>query len=155
MKHKNKENSFEIREIREDDSKELFNLLNDLDKLTKKFFHPHLFDYKTIDAICKSKKDHYFVLILNNKIIGYSFLRLFEYEIPSFGILIKRKFTNCGYGTILTKWTIDKARDLGYKKVILKTYKNNYSAQKLYEKFEFNIIGETEDKKQYRMELKL
>ena len=152
---KNKEKYPLIRSVEKRDVEELFNLLNDLDKKTKIFFHPHSFDYDTIESICKSKKDHYFVMILNKKIIGYSFLRLFGYEIPSFGIVIRKGFTGEDYGTFLTRWTIDTARKLGYKKVILKTYKENAAAQKLYKKIGFEITGESEDKKEYKMELKL
>jgi RimJ/RimL family protein N-acetyltransferase len=151
----NKEEKLLIRDIDERDAKELFDLLNDLDEKTKAFFHPHTFDYDTIESICKSKKDHYFVMTLNKKIVGYSFLRLFGYEIPSFGIVIRRGFTGKGYGKILTKWTVDKARELGYKKVILKTYKENVPAQAIYKKIGFKITGESDDKKEYKMELEL
>lgn len=151
----NKEKYLLIKNIEEKDAKELFILLDDLDEKTKFFFHPHSFDYDTIESICKSKKDHYFVMTLNKKIIGYSFLRLFGYETPSFGIVIRRGFNGKGYGKILTKWTIDKARELGYRKVILKTYKENIPAQRLYKKIGFKIIGESEDKKEYKMELEL
>jgi RimJ/RimL family protein N-acetyltransferase len=144
-----------IRKINKNDAVELFNMMNDTDKKIKNFFHPHEFDEGTIKNICESENDHYYVMIKNKKIIGYSFLRLFGYEIPSFGIFIKKEFTRKGYGTYLTKWTIEKARNIGYQKVILKTYKKNIHAQKVYEKIGFKIIGETDDKKQYKMELKL
>jgi len=150
-----KEENLLIRDIEERDAKEIFALLNDLAEKTKTFFHPHSFDYDTIESICKLKKDHYFVMILNKKIMGYSFLRLFGYEIPSFGIVIRRGFTGKGYGKILTRWTIDKARELGYKKVILKTYKENIPAQRIYKKIGFKITGESEDKKEYKMEIEL
>ena len=94
-------------------------------------------------------------MLLNNKLIGYSFLRLFGYKVPSLGIVIKKGFTNKGYGTILMDWTIKKAKKLGFKKIILKTHKENYQAQKLYEKFNFKIFGESEDKEEYRMDLDL
>jgi RimJ/RimL family protein N-acetyltransferase len=144
-----------IRSLEENDARELFGLLNNLDEKTKEIFHPHPFDYETINNICKSKKDHYFVMILDEKIIGYSFLRLFGYETPSFGCCIRKGYEKKGFGTILTKWTTDKARELDYKKVILTTYKENIVAQKIYEKIGYKIVGETDDKKQYKMELKL
>jgi len=90
---------------------------------------------------------------LEKKIIGYSFLRFFGYETPSFGCCIRNGYEKKGYGMILTKWTIEKAKKLGFNKVILKTYKENIPAQKIYKKIGFKIIGETEDKKQYKMEL--
>jgi RimJ/RimL family protein N-acetyltransferase len=92
---------------------------------------------------------------MHDKIVGYSFLRLFGYKIPSLGILIRKGYTKKGLGTILIKWTIESARKLNYKKVILKTYKDNYPAQRLYEKLGFKVFGETEDKKEYRMVLEL
>ena len=153
MKNDKEEKYLLTRNIEERDAEEIFALLNDLDEKIKIFFHPHSFDCNTIESICKSKKDHYFVMILNKKIIGYSFLRLFGYETPSFGIVIRRGFTGKGYGKILTRWTIDKARELGYKKVILKTYKENIPAQRIYKKIGFKITGESEDKKEYKMEL--
>jgi RimJ/RimL family protein N-acetyltransferase len=148
-----KKESIFIRNINESDAKKLYEFLKNLDENTKTYFHPHPFDMKTILNICKSKKDHYFVMFLKNNLIGYSFLRLFSYEIPSYGIIIKKEYTNKGYGTILTKWTIEKAKNLGFKKVILKTYIENISAQKVYEKLGFNIVGKTKDKKQYKMEI--
>jgi len=148
-----KEDPIFIRDIKENDTMDLFKFLSDLNEKTKSYFHPHPFDLKTINDICKSKKDHYFLMFFNRTLIGYSFLRLFGYKIPSFGVIIKNDFTDKGYGTILSKWTIDKAKELGYKKVILKTYKENISAKKVYEKLGFKITGETDDKKQFNMEL--
>jgi RimJ/RimL family protein N-acetyltransferase len=153
MNNNKKEDSIIIRDINENDAMDLFKFLSDLNEKTKSYFHPHSFDLKTIDDICKSEKDHYFVMFFNSKLIGYSFLRLFGYKIPSFGVIIKNHFTGKGYGTILSKWTIDKAREFGYNKVILKTYKDNISARKVYEKLGFKINGETKDKKQLKMEL--
>ena len=149
------EKGWVIRDIQQTDARELFDLLNGLDMKTKSFFHPHSFDFDTICDICKGKQDHYFVMVLESKIIGYSFLRLFGYKIPSFGIVIKNGFSGKGYGTILTQWTVDKARALGYEKVILKTYKKNLLAKRLYEKIGFKTVEVTEDNRQFLMELKL
>ncbi|RLF35796.1 MAG: hypothetical protein DRM99_03990 [Thermoplasmata archaeon] len=150
-----KNNLISIRRLEEKDINELYELLQGLSEKAKKFFHPHSFDLNTLKNICKSKQDHYFVMTLENKIIGYSFLRLFGYENPSFGCCIRNGFENKGYGTMLTQWTTEKAKELGYKKVILKTYKENISAQKVYKKVGYKIIGETEDGKEYKMEKKL
>jgi len=147
-----KKESITFRELKEKDVNELLDLLQNLSDINKKYFHPHKFDTKTLIDNCKSS-DHYFIMLLEDKILGYSFLRLFGYEIPSFGCCIRNGFENKGYGSIITNWTINKAKELGYSKVILKTYKENVSAQKIYQKNGFKIVGETEDKKQYLMEL--
>ncbi|KYK23666.1 hypothetical protein AYK24_07235 [Thermoplasmatales archaeon SG8-52-4] len=143
-----------FRSLIQKDIEEILEMLNNLSRKNKEFFHPHKFNIETlIDNL--NSNDHYFVLILENKIIGYSFLRLFGYKIPSFGCCIRKGYENKGYGALLTRWTINKAKDFGYSKVILKTYKENTSAQKIYKKIGFKIIGETEDKEQYQMILKL
>ena len=92
------EKSVFFRDIKEKDITDLFEFLNELDNNTKRFFHPHSFDIETITDICKSKKDHYFVMFLDNTLIGYSFLRLFGYEIPSFGCCIRKGYEHKGYG---------------------------------------------------------
>jgi ribosomal protein S18 acetylase RimI-like enzyme len=149
------DDSLIFRAVNKDDLEELYDLLDNLSANAKKFFHPHLFDKQTITEICKSKKDHYFVMIKNDKIIGYSFLRLFGYEIPSYGCCIRVGYEGVGHGTALTKWTINKAKELGYEKIILKVYKDNETALRMYVNIGFKIISETEDKKQYKMEINL
>ena len=127
-------------------------ILQNLSDKNKDFFHPHDFDLKTLNKNLETN-DHYNVLTLKDEIIGYSFLRFFGYEIPSFGCCIKNGYENKGYGKIITKMTIDKAKELGCNKIKLKTYKENQSAQQIYNRLGFKIVGETEDKKQYKMEL--
>ena len=144
-----------LRSVKEGDVEELYQLLNGLSKQDNQFFHPHPFDKETLRAICSGKKDYYYVMILDGCIIGYSMLRLFGYEIPSFGCCIHEKHQEQEYGTILTQWTLERAKELGYKKVILKTYKENIPAQNLYEKVGFKTVGLSEDKKQYKMEINL
>lgn len=150
---KNKVSTLNFRSIKKEDTGELYTLLNGLSDEAKQFFHPHSFDKKTISQICTSKKDHYFVMIQDNTIIGYSFLRLFGYEIPSFGCCIRNGFENKEYGTILTQWTIKKARELGYPKVIIKVYKENEVAFRMYKKIGFKITGENKDTKEFYMEI--
>ena len=146
---KNKK-TFTFRRFGRRDVNGVFNLLQNLSNKNKEFFHPHKFDEKTLLKNLESD-DHYFIMTADDKIIGYSFLRLFGFDIPSFGCCIRNGFENKGYGSILTGLTIEKAKELGYKKVILKTYKKNLFAQKIYNKLGFKIIGETSDKKQYKM----
>jgi RimJ/RimL family protein N-acetyltransferase len=149
------DSSFVFRLVKEEDFNELYDLLNNLPENVRTFFHPHAFDLQTITEICTSKKDHYFVMEQNNKIIGYSFLRLFGYETPSYGCCVRNGYQGIGYGTVLTQETMKKAKELGYHKVILKVYKENVAAFKTYENIGFKIVGETDDKRQYKMEINL
>lgn len=133
-------NNIEFRSLTGKDVNELFDLLNSLSEEAKKFFHPHPFDKKTLKQICNSKIDHYFVLTVNKKIIGYSMLRLFGYEIPSFGVCIRNGYEKQKYGRMMTEKTIQKAKELAYKEVILKVHKDNISAMNLYVKTGFKTI---------------
>jgi RimJ/RimL family protein N-acetyltransferase len=149
---KKKKNKIDFRPINENDTDEIYELLNELTDQAKYFFHPHLFDKKTIEAICISKKDHYFVMTMNGNIIGYSMLRLFGYEIPSFGCCIRTGYIGKGYGLMLTSWTVETAKELGYKKVILKVHNENTIAFQMYKKIGFTVVGEIPEKHEIKME---
>ncbi len=153
MKHI--KDSIIIRKIHKNDINSLYNLLHYLSNTSKQFFHPHPFDKQTIIEICNSEKDHYFVMLLNNTLIGYSFLRLFSHKTPSFGCCIDSQFEHKGYGTYLTKWTLKTAKKLGYLKVILKVYKQNKIAMNMYIKIGFEPVDTSCDTKEIIMEYNL
>lgn len=153
MNHK--DNTICYRRVNDHDVDELYELLNGLTLGEKFFFHPHPFDRLTIQEICTSKNDNYFVMILDGKIIGYSMLRLFGYKIPSFGCCIRKGYSGKGYGSMLTVWTVDQAKKLGYSKIILKVHKDNLSAFKIYTKIGFSITGEIPEKDEITMEKQL
>ena len=150
-----RKDSLIIRRIRKNDIDSLFNLLHNLSDTSKQFFHPHPFNKQTIKEICTSGKDHYFVMLLNNTMIGYSFLRLFGHTTPSYGCCIDRQFEQKGYGTILTKWTIKTAKQLGYSKITLKVYKDNTRALNMYNKIGFEPVDTDSNTKEIIMEYKL
>ena len=143
-----------FREVNKNDIDELCILLNKLSEKSKQFFRPHPFDKKSLKTIHSSGKDHYFVMIYKNKIIGYSFLRLFGYEIPSYGGCIHQKYQGKGFGKKLTEWTVDKSRELGYKKVILKVYKDNNAAFNMYKKEGFKVTNDLKETNEWKMEKK-
>ena len=145
----------DLRKFEKSDIEEVYKLLNDLSNESKKFFHPHDFSREKLKEIYSSGKDHYFVMTCDKKIIGYSFLRLFGYEIPSYGGCIDQDYHGKGFGTLLTKSTIEKAQKLGYKKVILKVYKSNTRAFNVYKKLGFKIVELLEDTDELKMERSL
>ena len=135
------EKSMVFRRVNTDDADQLYKLLNDRGG-GNRFFHPHRFNMKTLQEICRSKKDYYYVLVLNEKIIGYSMLRLFGTDTPSFGCYINRRYRGDGYGTLITQWTLDEAYRMGYKEVILHVHRENYVAIGLYQKAGFMYADE-------------
>ena len=148
------QNSIKIRKMQNADVKSVYNLLNGLSSASKAFFHPHPFDIKTILKQQSSKEDHYFVMLLNDKIIGYSFLRLFGYEVPSFGCCIQKEFQHKGYGKIITREAIKIAKKLGYPKILLKVYRKNEIAFNMYKKIGFKIININDKNDEVVMEYK-
>ena len=136
----------DFRRINEKDVDELYSLLNELTSKAKSFFHPHQFDKKTLSEICsRDNKDYYFVLIFDRKIIGYSMLRLFGTTIPSFGCCVRSGFEGRGYGSALTAWTINKSKELGYDKIILKIHKENIFAFQMYKRAGFIVTSTNGD----------
>ena len=150
---KQQKDALTIRSVNRDDVEELFFFFNSLSDQAKHFFHPHPFNRTTITQICTSQKDHYFVMLLHNKIIGYSMLRLFGYTIPSLGCCISPDHKGKGYGTKLVQWTVHKAKEFGYPQVILKVYKENIVAVHMYQKSGFTIIGEIPETKELKMSI--
>lgn len=149
------ENNIIFRDISRNDVDQLYGLLNGLSSQAKFFFHPHPFEKKALTQICNGKKDHYFVIAIGKKIIGYSFLRLLGYKIPSYGGCIHNDFQNQGFGTKLADLTINKAKEFGYKKVILKVYKNNKFAFNTYKTIGFKIVEDLKDTNEWKMEINL
>jgi len=110
---------------------------------------------KKLKNICSGKKEHYYVMILDNQIIGYSMLRFFGYKIPSYGCCIHKNYQERDYGNILTKWTLERAKEMGCEKVILKVYKDNIKAFNLYKKIGFEIECEIPETNEIKMFKKL
>jgi ribosomal protein S18 acetylase RimI-like enzyme len=141
-----------MRPVTQQDCVDLLILLNTLSDQAKVFFHPHPF---TMEALRKNllSGDHYYVMAMGGTIVGYSFLRLFDTDIPSYGCCIRTGFDHHGYGTLMTRWTLAQASKLGYKKVILKVYLANLPALQLYRKVGFQEVAELEKTKELRMEI--
>lgn len=132
----------DFRPLTENDVDGIYDLLNNLSEDSKKNFHPHTFDRTTLNKICSSKEDHHFVLTLDNKIIGYSMLRLLGHSTPSLGLCIRNGYEKRGYGKRMTERTLQQAKNLGYKEVILNVHKDNTQAITLYRNAGFTIMSQ-------------
>lgn len=112
---------------------------NNLPSVTD-FFHPFPLTSEMAEKISNySGNDKFFVAYLNNKIVGFSMLRGWDdgYEIPSFGIMVHHRYQGKGIGTLLTKYTLSQARQMGCSSVILSVYKSNYPAHYIYRSLGF------------------
>jgi len=122
-----------LKKLKEEDIPELYRELQGLSEEDKDFFHPHSFDKKTLHGLLDDG-ENYYIFTDDDENIGFGFLRTFnKYKIPTLGCIIWERHREKGHGYILTKALIRKGKELGYKKIKLKVYSNNYKAILLYE----------------------
>lgn len=101
------------------------------------YFHPHPL---TPDEAKKraqySGDDLYYVIMENEKVLGYAMLRGWDegYEIPSLGIAMHPSVRGLGLGELLIRFLHAAARRRGCDKIRIRVYKQNAHALALYKK---------------------
>ncbi len=84
----------------------------------------------------------YIVAKLNNKIIGYAGIWKSVDDVHITNIVTAKKFRRQNIGSILLSNLIQMAKaENGITSITLEVNSNNISAQKLYEKFGFKVVG--------------
>jgi diamine N-acetyltransferase len=156
----------QIRLLKFEDSKRLYDYCNGLSDLTKSRFAPHGFDEETIENICRniSKVDSFrFVAITldTERIVGYfiakngmsendetRFLQhkiyLISEECCSMAPSISDKYHGSGLGKALFKFMIDYLREQQKHHLVLLggVQKDNEKAIRFYQKMGFQEAGE-------------
>lgn len=102
----------------------------------EQYFHPHpLTKEEAHKRVSYSGKDLYYVLMGDDKVLGYGMLRGWDegYEIPSLGIAIRPSARGLGLGKLLMQFLHVAAHCKGAKRIRLKVYPDNTIAVKLYE----------------------
>jgi len=119
----------------------LYNELQNLSDEDNAFFHPHLFDKKTLESLLKDN-EKYYIFYYEGELIGYCFIRTFgKFEIPTLGCIIWGRYREKGYGEILMKELEEETKKLGFKSLMLKVYNKNKIGIKLYKKCGFKKIS--------------
>lgn len=132
---------------------EVKNLLMDLFceiKDDSLMFHPHGFENE--DAVRISNyvgKDFYIIAILDGKAIAYGLLRGWDdgYEIPILGCYLHKDVRGTGFSKFFMNYLHFCAKQKGAMKIMLKVYKLNIGAIKLYKSMGY--VLENFDDKQY------
>ncbi len=104
------------------------------------YFSPHPFTEDVLRKLAHCPgKDLYYLMISNDCIMGYGFLRGWEegYEIPSLGIAIQPKAQCAGLGKYFMSFLHDMASRMGAEKVRLRVRKDNEKAIILYKKLNY------------------
>jgi ribosomal-protein-alanine N-acetyltransferase len=106
-------------------------------------FHPHPFTAQEAARICSYQgRDLYYALLGNTgEVLAYGMLRGWDegYQIPSLGIAVHPKATGRGIGELMMRFLHIAAIEEGAKEIILKVYKNNHFAVRLYERLGYNL----------------
>lgn len=133
--------NFKIRRLKKTDTEKFYEFFTSLSERTKNFFHPHPFDRKTAEKLCKEKDKNVlrYILIMDKKIVGYGFLWNLNNDFPFLGICIRDDFQGKGLGKILMEHLIKIAKDRNKEGLCLTVYKDNEKAFELYKKFGFEI----------------
>ena len=133
-----------IREVQASDYnklKEFFKRNNTCE--TIRHFHPFPLAAETAWQIaCMPKKDRYDIALLEGKIVGMCMLRGWDegFSVPSFGILVDRRFRGKGIGRLLTEHAIGEAKKLGCHQIRLSVYASNVRAYHLYTSLGFREV---------------
>jgi len=105
------------------------------DSETVSVFHPHLFTPEQAVKIAHyNGLDYYAAVLLDDRMVGYGMLRGWDegYEIPSLGLVISASFRGLGLGHLMMNYLHTVVRLRGAKTIMLKVYKENETAARLY-----------------------
>ena len=133
-----------IKKIRIDSAAELTELLQSQPSDYSKYFIPFEYNFNTVKNILdKNKKDIFFGLFLNDKIIGFYMLRGFDegFEVPSYGVWISKKFSGLGLAKLTLQHAISFCKINEIDELMLKVHPQNKVAKKIYENFCFKKAG--------------
>ena len=143
-------------------TKDDFNLLGDfftsLSEKTVYYFHPYKMDRENAKRVAgeigRGELTAFgaFTEEAPQKLAGYIYAD--NGEFAHLGFCVRDGFQDKGTGQELMKQIIGFCKAGGRKGISLEVYKDNPRAIHIYEKYGFQVCGETEDKVQHRMLLK-
>lgn len=83
----------------------------------------------------------YFIVKINDTIIGYIAAMLLYDHIDIQSVLVDNNYTRNGIASNLLSYLLDYAKDINITDILLEVRVTNIAAQKLYEKFGFEKIN--------------
>ncbi|MDK2980810.1 MAG: hypothetical protein PWQ55_1157 [Chloroflexota bacterium] len=145
-----------IKPVRKEDFNDLAALFenNNVESVTR-FFTPFPLTRESAQEIAQGEhRDHYFLGLEDDRIIGFSMLRGWDegYSVPSFGMFIDQNHQARGYGQQLLDLTIAAARQLGCEQIRLSVCAANGPAHHLYqsrgfEEIDRSVMADSKDEK--------
>jgi ribosomal protein S18 acetylase RimI-like enzyme len=118
------------------DAKWIQRLLEMLDTVDRRLFHPHPFSSEAIQPLVQSR-DEYWLLVKDEAVLGYGMLRGWEegYAIPSLGIAVAARHRGHGHGERIMHFLHLRAYNRGAARIRLTVDAENQAACGLYRKF--------------------
>ena len=86
------------------------------------------------------------VAMVDSQMVGFGSLNVFNprrayYHVADFSIYIERSWRGKGVGSRLLQALIERARRIGYHKMVLSAFPFNEGGVALYQKFGFRVVG--------------
>ena len=110
-------------------------MVEDVFQIEKTFFP--VSDNGSILSSFKNNNLNYFVLFLDEKIIGYLECSIVLDEAELYEIAIMEEYQGCGYSKVLMDYFVNFCNDKKVYTIFLEVNRNNNKAISLYEKFGF------------------
>lgn len=96
---------------------------------------------KQLESECSSPLSIALVLILNEQVIGYLFIKVIGDEAELLSIAIKSDYSRIGAGSFLWREGVSSLKEKNVRSVFLEVRENNITAQLFYKKHGFINIG--------------
>lgn len=128
------ENSYQVREATLSDIDNLVRFFQSQPQASYQFFQPHHFDAKTIKKLIVRKSYLFFIVLDNQKVVGYFFLRSFFMGKSYLGKIVDESYRGKGIGKMMCLSAMEVATTLGlhmYETISKDNLASLYSSQKV------------------------
>jgi GNAT superfamily N-acetyltransferase len=137
--------ALEIRVLSPEWERPLASFFSSAGRAAEEFFHPHPFTDEDAKRLTHySGKDLYYLFVDGADILAYGMLRGWDegHDVPSLGIVVHPDTRGQGVGELFMHFLHCAARKKGAREIMLKVYKENAAACKLYLKLGYLFDGE-------------
>lgn len=124
-------------------------IIQEMSESDLKYFETHLipeFDefwsYSILEQDFKNENTYYFVAKQKDEIVGFAGIIIIIDEANIMNIVTKKNKRNLGIGSKLLDKLIDFSKEKNQKSITLEVDEQNKPAIKLYEKYNFKIVGQ-------------
>lgn len=118
--------------------------ITDLDSIKDNLYtdFDDFWSYNIFKSELENENSKYIIAILNNEIIGFAGIWQVIDEAHITNIVVRKDFRKLGIGSLLLEKLIDICKNLeSINSITLEVNEDNITAQKLYEKFNFKVLG--------------